>query len=160
MIPSPVIEAACVACGARAARYKRTPFGGPSPSACARCGEPVAGDVRATVLGPLPGPGEGTVTVALVVCSECAVRCPECAGLRSVAAVPGLAAQAQASTRAVPRGGVAPPEISRTTPLPRGRVCAVCRGSLIGYRADAQTCRAPSCRRRAHREREREAVAS
>ena len=85
MLATPLIERACVGCGAPA-RHKMGLYGCKAlPCSC--CGSPVDGARRPTVLGPLPGPGESVVIVAQIVCEECANRCRECRPLLDSGAV-------------------------------------------------------------------------
>ena len=151
---SPTIR--CDGCGAPTT-FKREAYG-PTPLPCSCCGDPVGGETRATVLGPMSGPGAETIT-AHVVCASCAHHCRRCrpfrggdlksgryGGVGTAVMWPGKApvdapeaalARTVASRRVAPQGGLSV-------------TCASCSAPFTAHRSTARYC-SPTCRKRANR---------
>jgi len=162
---SPTIQVRCDGCGTPTT-FKREPYG-PSPLPCSCCGDTVAGDTRATVLGPMPGPGAETI-VAHLVCASCAHHCRRCRPFRGGDPKTGRYGGVGTPVMWPAKAPVDAPEAALTRPVASRRVvpqgglsvtCAVCGAPFTARRASARYC-SPTCRQRAKRAGARDCVAS
>lgn len=153
---SPTIQVRCDGCGTPTT-FKREAYG-PTSLPCSSCGDPVGGETRATVLGPMPGPGAETI-VAHVVCASCAGHCRRCRPFRGgdpkTGRYGGVGTPMMWPENASQRAGEA--ALARTVASPMvvpgvglSVTCAACGAPFTAHRSTARYC-SPTCRQRAKR---------